>query len=195
MEEGKWTQLLVSFWATRFQSSSVIYCTRTLILREICHNTKSARCVPPVEEALPRPLGHPVKQREIYSLSYLGSYHLTLTEREGTERPWLKITKLNASEAQTVCNCVQLCVCVLVNEWMSVCVCVRSYTVEKRHSESGAAECFVFPTKIWMALTALSWEHPVKLQLELRKLHKQQSLYKAGLGVTDILACFSSVVM
>lgn len=112
MEEGKWTQLLVSFWATRFQSSSVIYCTRTLILREICHNTKSARCVPPVEEAFPRPLGHPVKHREIYSLSYLGSYHLTLTEREGTERPRLKITKLKASEPQIVCNCVFVCVCV-----------------------------------------------------------------------------------
>lgn len=112
---GTWTQLLVSFWATRFQSSSVIYCKRTLILREICHNTKSVRCVPPVEEAFPRPLGHPVKHREIYSLSYLGSYHLTLTEREGMERPQLKITKLNTSEPQILCNCVSVC------ERMSVC--------------------------------------------------------------------------
>ncbi len=86
---GRWTPLLESFWATRLLSSIVIYCKHTLILREICHNTKSARCVPPVVEAFPRPLGHPVKHRDIYSLSYLGSHHLTLQRgREWKDLGW-----------------------------------------------------------------------------------------------------------
>lgn len=62
-----------------------MYCQRSPILREICHNTEAATCVPPAEEAFPRALGRPVKHREIYSLSYSGSRHLTVTEREGTE--------------------------------------------------------------------------------------------------------------
>lgn len=86
---GRWTQLLESFWATRLLSSIVIYCKRTLILREICHNTESARCVLPVVEASPRPLGHPVKHGDIYSLSYLGSHHLTLQRgREWKDLGW-----------------------------------------------------------------------------------------------------------
>lgn len=86
---GRWTPLLESFWATRLLSSTVIYCKHTLILREICHNTKSARCVPPVVEAFPRPLGHPVKHRDIYSLSYLGSHHLRLQRgREWKDLGW-----------------------------------------------------------------------------------------------------------
>lgn len=135
---GRWTQLLESFWATRLLSSIVIYCKRTLILREICHNTELARCVSPVVEASPRPLGHPVKHGDIYSLSYLGSHHLTLLRGRGMEGPWLKITNLNKSELQI--KPMQLSVSVCVNEF------VWSYTVGRRykegktntHSETGA---------------------------------------------------------
>lgn len=110
---GGWTQLLESVWATRLQSSIVIYCKHTLILREICHNTESARCVPPVVEAFPRPLGHPVKHRDIYSLSYLGSHRLTLQRgREWKDLGW-------KSQSWTCRSCsfgLGICVCELMNE-------------------------------------------------------------------------------
>ena len=102
---GRWTQLLESFWATRLPSSIVIYCKRTLILREICHNTESARCVLPVVEASPRPLGHPVKHGDIYSLSYLGSHHLTLQGgREWKDLGWKSQTRTSRSCRLSLCN-------------------------------------------------------------------------------------------
>lgn len=80
---GRWTQLLESVCATRLLSSTVIYCKHTLILREICHNIKWTRCFPPVPEAFLCPLGHPVKHREICSMSY--SHHST-SQSERMER-------------------------------------------------------------------------------------------------------------
>lgn len=82
--------------ATRLPLSIVIYHRHSLILREICHNSESARCVPPVVEAFPHPLGHPVKHRDTHSLSHLGSQHLTLQRGEDVG-PWLKTTELNTN--------------------------------------------------------------------------------------------------
>lgn len=75
-----------SFWATRLPSSIVIYCKRTFILREICHNSQAAGRVPPVVESFPCPLGHPVKHRDMCSLSYLGRRRFALRRRRGWKR-------------------------------------------------------------------------------------------------------------
>lgn len=63
---------------TGLSSSIIIYRKRGLILWEICHNIKMVRCLPPVTGAFPRPLGRPVRHREINSLSYLASRRVTL---------------------------------------------------------------------------------------------------------------------
>lgn len=44
-----------AFWATRLPSSIVIYCKRTFILREICHNSQPSRMRPPPHRLLNLP--------------------------------------------------------------------------------------------------------------------------------------------
>lgn len=86
-----------SFWATRLPSSIVIYCKRTFILREICHNSQPAGCVPPVVESFPCPLGHPVKHRDMCSLSYLGRRRFALRRRRECENLEREAAELNGA--------------------------------------------------------------------------------------------------
>lgn len=86
-----------SFWATRLPSSIVIYCKRTFILREICHNSQPAGCVPPVVESFPCPLGHPVKHRDMCSLSHLGRRRFALRRRREWKNLEQEATELNGA--------------------------------------------------------------------------------------------------
>lgn len=105
-----------SFGTTGLPSSIVIYRKHPLILREICHNTKSARCVPPVAESSPRPLGHPVKHGDIRSPSYSGPHHLMSRERE--ECGWTSTGNHKAEHVASISAGVTKCLC--VNECVRV---------------------------------------------------------------------------
>lgn len=129
---GRWTQLLESVCATRLLSSTVIYCKHTLILREICHNIKWTRCFPPVLEAFPCPLGHPVKHREICSMSY--SHHSTLQR----ERGWKELGWKSQHWASWTCR-FGLCNQFYVSHY--VYLCVVSDCRDKNKTRTTAHSC------------------------------------------------------